>query len=381
MSAPVGIELGRNTLRAVQAARLPGRAPRTAEAPWDPRHPAEGIAALEAVLGRPASLRLAVGASFLMVTRPQLPPVPAAARARIVALAPERHFADSATPLVTAWAEEAGLAFASDRALVAGWLEAFSAWAPVESIEPAPSALARALRSAGAGDYRDEADGALMLVTVGNGRLQGARLPGMTWPAAQARPVPDLDVPARFATARGGLSRPDADGHELLAPPEWSAAWAARDRRRLAAGIALVAAGIAVLAWGADRSRERVLAALESRAATLAAQADSEALAMLRSREAELALVRLREARPDPLGALAALGLALPGDAVVRSARADGDEWQVEGIAADAAAIVPRLDRDGRFDGVRVLAASTRFREGNRTRETFSIAFRYRPQP
>jgi hypothetical protein len=44
-----------------------------------------------------------------------------------------------------------------------------------------------------------------------------------------------------------------------------------------------------------------------------------------------------------------------------------------------AAALVPHLDRNGHFEDVRMLSASSRFRDGPRTRETFSIALRVRP--
>jgi len=63
----------------------------------------------------------------------------------------------------------------------------------------------------------------------------------------------------------------------------------------------------------------------------------------------------------------------------VLSLRASAADWQIDGTALDAAAIVPLLDRDDRFEDVRFLSASSRFRDGDRTYETFSIAFRVRP--
>jgi hypothetical protein len=40
---------------------------------------------------------------------------------------------------------------------------------------------------------------------------------------------------------------------------------------------------------------------------------------------------------------------------------------------------VPLLDKDDHLENVRFLSASTRFKDGNRMVETFSIAFKVRP--
>jgi hypothetical protein len=63
------------------------------------------------------------------------------------------------------------------------------------------------------------------------------------------------------------------------------------------------------------------------------------------------------------------------------SARADGDKWQIDGTAQDAGALIPALAADRRFDDVRFLSASSRFRENGRAYETFSIGFHARPSP
>ena len=101
---------------------------------------------------------------------------------------------------------------------------------------------------------------------------------------------------------------------------------------------------------------------------------------MLQSREAEAATLReVASRRADPLDALAAISAALPRDAVVLSARANGSDWQLDGTAADASALVPLLDAHQRFDSF--LAATSRYREAARSYETFSIALRHRPRP
>jgi hypothetical protein len=141
-------------------------------------------------------------------------------------------------------------------------------------------------------------------------------------------------------------------------------------------------AGLSFALLAADQWRERTLRALEGDvAARREGAAAGEAAQAARARlDAESAYLSQAGAtrRQGTLGALAAISNALPPDAVIVSARAEGREWQVEGTAASAAALVPRLDQDGRFENVRILSASARFRDGPRTRETFAIALRVR---
>ena len=56
-----------------------------------------------------------------------------------------------------------------------------------------------------------------------------------------------------------------------------------------------------------------------------------------------------------------------------------GEEWRVDGTAANAAAILPALDGDSRFADAHFLAATSRYREGCNTYESFSLAFRAKP--
>jgi hypothetical protein len=95
-------------------------------------------------------------------------------------------------------------------------------------------------------------------------------------------------------------------------------------------------------------------------------------------READ-AIRELSGRRPNPLRVMAALSERMPAGATVLSVKSSGDDWQIDGTAADAAAIVPLLAADDRFQDVRFLSASARFQENNRTYETFSIAFRVQP--
>jgi hypothetical protein len=156
-------------------------------------------------------------------------------------------------------------------------------------------------------------------------------------------------------------------------------------RRRLGRLLQVAAAcalSLGAALWAVDASRERTLQRVREESLSLApaagpATALLEQLAAL-DRE-RLALAELGRGRSDPLFVLTALTERLPGEAVVLSFRGQGEEWQIEGTAADAAAIVPLLDADPRFRDVRFLSASARFREGERTYETFSIAFNVVP--
>lgn len=370
MSATVGVELLAHSVRAVR------RNGATIEVAWDPRHPAEALAALAAWTPRPGSIAIAVGASFLEVKRVQLPPSSPAMQARMIALAPDRHFA-ARVALATSFVPGAGLAIAAERDRLTTWLDAFSAWGEVGRIQAAPMALARV--SPDGAFVLETQDETCAVATVADRTLAGFRRSVRLPDESSAATAVDA-----FAVARAALSPGDLQSYELLAPLEWTTSWSGRQRRRLVTGLAAVLAGLAVLGWGGDQWRERTLVALEREASALQARAEpvAEASARLRARVAEVDALRdIAAGRPDPFAALAALSLALPDDAVVRAARVDANEWQVDGTVADASTVVPALDRDSRFDNVRVLSASSQFREGNRTVETFSIAFRYHAQP
>lgn len=370
MRPRIGVELLAQSIRAVR------RDGATIELAWDHRHPAEAIAALAEWTRRPGPVAIAVGASFMEVKRVNLPPATPDARARMIALAPERYFA-ARTPLATSFVPAADLAIAADSTHLSNWIQAFGTWGDVVRIEAGPQALARVSTD---GAYAlDTQDDTFAVVTVAGRRVAGFRRTAAVpddWKLA--RPVAPFDV------ARAVLTDATLRPFELLAPPEWTRSWLRRQRTRVATGLAAVLAGLAVLGWGADRWRERTLGALEQELSARQAEAApvASAASRLQERLAEVETLRdFARQRPDPFGALAALSLALPDDAVVRSARVNANEWQVDGTVRDASTVVPALDRAASFANVRVLSASSQFREGNRTVESFSIAFTYHAQP
>jgi Tfp pilus assembly protein PilN len=156
-------------------------------------------------------------------------------------------------------------------------------------------------------------------------------------------------------------------------------------RRRLlhvsaAALVCLLAAGLSL--WSLDRSRDLRLAAIRAELAVMTprAQKAMELRDYIAAIDREsTSLQELARRRSNPLRVLVALSQRMPEGATVLNIKANHDNWQIDGTARDAAAIVPLLDKDNRFEDVRFLSASSRFQEGDRTYETFSIAFRVRP--
>jgi hypothetical protein len=388
LRAAAGVELTPARIRAVRWNGF--GTPRHCELTWDPLHPREAVERLRAALGGVSAVSVAVGLGFLQVKLVHLPPVAPAERARMLSLEPERYFAERDVPLVVALADASDMAFGAPHDLIASWISAFEEWAPVARVEPAPLALARAVGRNATGVFQVEAAGGEVgVVDLRGGTLRSARRvpqpteePAPGDPGSSAVHAPSAEV--ANLTSLGALLGIDEPLTGLLVPEEMGTRLAAQRRGRLVRSVAWLAAALLFAIWGANTRRERTLRDLEARVTATVARAApaNAALQSLLALEAEGETIRrLVRERSDPFSALAALGGALPGDVVVLSAKAAGDEWQLDGTARDAAALIPQLDRDGRFDGVRFLSASSRFREGTRSYETFSLALRYRARP
>jgi Tfp pilus assembly protein PilN len=147
----------------------------------------------------------------------------------------------------------------------------------------------------------------------------------------------------------------------------------------LAAVAALLFAVMSFLAWQ-DRSARSVdteIQALRGRAGqALALQTQLETL----NRQAN-AISRMSTERADPLAVLGAVSKRLPPGAYLRSLRASGAEWQIEGYATQAAQLIQVLGAAPEFRGVRFLSATNRVQVDERSYETFSLAFRFVPSP
>ena len=383
MSGRAGIELTPRVVRLVRLAPLTGRVSETLELPWDPAVPREIVSQMRAKVGAVQGITLTIALGFLEVARPDLPPVPAAERAKIVELEPDRYFALGATePLVITVAPDEPIAFGAPARLVKSWIAAFESWAPVEWVEAAPVSAARII--ADNGTYViDAGDDQAGVMQIARGRLTSVRRSPDKRIAADARPIPSGMAPSPFAAALGATQwRRQSALPASLAPDEWRRKAAGRRRMMTAFNILAAAASLVFALWAADRWRARTLSALEQRITdveTRGASADT-ALRKLRSREAEARTIAdLLATRADPHAALAAISAALPREATVLTARASGNDWQIDGTTSDASALVPLLDRHEKFDSVRFLSASSRYRDSNRAYETFSIAFRFRP--
>lgn len=383
MSGRVGLELTPRTVRVVRLAPVTGRVTASVEFPWDPARPGEAVSALRARLGRVDRIAIAVGLGFLEVAHADLPPLPGGERARIVELEPDRYFAAAGRePFAATVASDAPLAFGMSLAALDAWITAFEAWAPVERVEPVPVALLPTLRALPDASWLVEAaEGESGLVRLAGGRLVEARRSAA--PVAGARPLPSAGglAPA-FAAALSVVRH--AGTMPALAPPRWRARMASRRQATLVAAIATTVAALAFAGWAADRWRGRTLAALDARIDVLSVQVApaEEALRRLASLEQEAAtILHARANRADPLAALAAISAALPREASLLAARATGNHWQLDGTTVDASSLVPLLDRHPAFDSVRTLGATSRYREANRSYETFSLALRHRPSP
>ncbi len=387
MSPRLAVELTPTHLHAILAAGWRDTPLRTTDLAWNPADPTPAVAALREWAGDVESIAVAVGLGLLHIARAELPPAPDEARERMLALESERFFATS-TPVVVALAPGGAMGFAADATSLDAWCTTLERWAPVARVDATPMALARALGPESSGEFRVESGvGERGYVAIRNGRVSAARriplavgeAPGTALPARGV--VPDTHLAAWGAL----LGEDDAEGGTLASPPR-RASIVARRRRRILGAVLAAAAGLALMIVSADRWRERTLLALQEDVAARRVEAapGEAALAAGNRLAAEVALLaqagRERTGASGALGALAAISSALPPDAVILNAHAVGREWQVDGTTASAASLVPRFDQDGRFEQVRILGASSRFRDGARTRETFSIALRVRPR-
>ena len=384
MSGIAGIEIGRDRVRAVVRSR--GGTLHTYEMPCATERLDEVVAQLSAAAGNVRAIGLAIGLAHLHVKQVKLPPVPHAARRQMLAVEPERWFAvPQGSPTAVSLAPGGDIALGADGAYVDACVRAFSKWAPVQRVEGAPLALARALIRAG---HRattaalDAGPGEVGLVETHDGALRSvrrARAADLSAPAASPEAAPGLD-PA-FSVALGAALGFDGSLDGMLLTPALERGFLASQRRRVVAWAAAAAIALTTALWSAGVARERLLGAIETELASARVESRAGSRLALRamSIDRELAAISATtHSRPDALTALAALGVRLPVDAVAQRVRMVGTDWQVEGNAKKAAAVLAALASEPRFEKVRFLAPSNRFRDGTDDRETFAIAFAIR---
>jgi type IV pilus assembly PilN-like protein len=421
----LGIELDAGVIRAVRVEGNRGGSAQVAETAWDPERPEEAVQAIKDSLGSGAHIAVAIGLPLLLVKRLKLPPVPAADRAAILQLEPQRFFPVRLDDLVASVRDEDDLVFAAREAPLTHWLTALQALGPVHRVEPSPLALARALADCRVNDAVVLVDGSdrragVGMVEIRAGRVTNVRRLYGDLPEAEAalrgngEPAPRTvvvtpwdearagalaarlpsttleplaavgDVPPQFLTAYGAALGTDRPLVGALMPDQLRAGIKRRKRRDLwFAALAAVAAGVFALtsmaAWR-GRSTQEIetgIRALSGRAAqALAVQNQLVTL----NRQAR-GIARVAAERADPLAVLLALSKQLPAGAYLRSMRAAGGEWQVDGYAKQAAQLIQVLGAAPEFRGVHFLSATNRVQVGERSYESFSLAFRFVPTP
>ncbi len=384
MSGLAGIEIGRERVRAVVRSR--GGTLHTYEMPCATERLDEMVTQLSAAAGDVRAIGLAIGLAHLHVKQVKLPPVAHAARKQMLAVEPERWFAVAqGSPTAVSLTPGGDLALAADGAYVDACVRAFSKWAPVQRVEAAPMALARALDAAGHRTTTaaiDAASGEVGLVETLDGALRTvrrARASDLAASAASPSAAPGLD-PA-FSVALGAALGFDDSLDGMLLTPALERSFVSAQRRRLATWSIAAVVSMTTALWSAGVARERLLGALEADLATARAQSRVGSALALRAMSIDRELTAIStttRARPDVVSAMAALGIRLPVDAVAQRVRVIGTEWQVEGNAKTAATVLAALAAEPQFEKVRFLAPSNRFRDGVADRETFAIAFAIR---
>jgi hypothetical protein len=413
----LGIELDAGVLRAVRVSGNRG-AVQVAETPWDPERPEEAVQLLREAFGPARQVAVSIGLPLLLVKRVKLPPIPAADRAAILQLEPQRFFAVRLEELVASVRDEDDLVFAAREAPLTQWLTALQSLGPIQRVEPSPLALARALADRRVTDAVVLLDGGsgVGLIEIRAGQVtrvrrlygelpeaaaalgeNGERVAVIPWneervaalaarlPSSRLAPLPSVgDLSPPFLSAYGaalGIDRPLVGA---LMPDELRAGIRRRRQRQLWwAGLAAVVAAVFALTSMVerrDRSAREIDAAIRalSHRATQAMTLQGQLETLNRQAGA---IMQAGAERPDPLSTLLALSKHLPAGAYLRSMRAAGAEWQIDGYASQAAQLIQVLGAAPEFRGVHFLSATNRVQVGTRSYETFSLAFRFVPAP
>ncbi len=381
MSARIGVELGKERIRAVTVDRW-SRSPReTFEIQWDPRAPRDAVALLRKQLGEVSAIGMAIDVGFLHAKNVKLPPVSPAERRGILTLEPDRFFALDRGDIVVAVGENSDLVFAADSSAIGSWLAAFEEWGSVSTVEPSPRSAARGVSIAGARSGTFEltsTNGERSVIEIGNGDVLAARRNQGGASSESLRALPTVRGLAKeFLIPYSAALGADAPLYEMLLPPGAMSRIQSRRRNAFVRAVINFALALAFAVAALDRSRTRVLEHAQQEIAALSPRVEGPASVQARLAQLDLESSAVHAAgalHADPVSVLAAISRRLPHDAVVMSIRADGDEWQIDGTARDASSIVPALDADPSLENVRFLSASSHFTEGTRTYETFSVA-------
>jgi Tfp pilus assembly protein PilN len=325
---------------------------------------------------------IVIGLGLLEIARPDLPPMDVGARRAVLWRDGDRYF-PLEEPIAVACGDE--FAFAVPVRLLERWVRAVRTLGPVRAIVTAPQLLSR-IADTGAWTL-PAGEGERGVIRVRNGVLVDVRreLAPANHPSDDATRTPREAPPSPvdpLAIGREALQWLDAPlDLQLLDVPHADSIRRARQRRWMASAM-LAAAAVVVLAWSANRWRDAQLVALDASAQQLKDRAGPALRAEARRARAQaevrwLADAQQRSRDPNaPLPVLAQLSRVLPRDVVVQRLEWNGQQWRMDGTADNAPRLVPLLDADAHFSDVRIAAASQRFLDAGRQRESFAVSFR-----
>ena len=379
MATIVGVALEATVVRAVFQKN--GRSA-FVEQPWDSLSPERAVDLLRAEIQNAQAIVLSVGLGFLEIATPELPDMDGDTRRRVLMRDADRYFPIEGS-LAIAGSQSGAPAYATHSEQLQRWVRAFEEWAPVRAVVAAPEAIASVITTSGL-FIVDAGAGERGLLQLANGKVVDAR----RVPAHAASTVANADssllltgtalAPGKYSAAVGALRFVEAPLEAmLLDTPLEETLRATRTRRRLIS-YAVAALALVAIGFSANSRRAATLRATQHAVDSLQVLAAPGLAAKTRltqlNVEANILAARVHAAN-DPLHVLATLSESLPRDAFVQRLEWDGKEWRLDGSVNQAASLVPRLDSARIFTNVRVLGASTRFRDGARMRESFSVAF------
>jgi Tfp pilus assembly protein PilN len=390
----VGVHLGPQRVRAVVLSGWPRARVDAVEVPFDHEEPDAAVDALRTWVGRPRRIAVAVDLHLLRTKRITLPALSAAERRNILRLEPERFFAVRGEELVPAVCADDGLVFAALASALTHWIQSLERIAQIRL-----NRVTRARRLFG--PVREVA---AALAT--DGILDGVRIAYLDpWtaerqamlaglcPGVALEPLPMLPATGSRAGAAGpfaaalgaalALDKLPPTAETLVSPAHEATIRRRRTRATLTAAVTCaVAFGFAVASL--DSRAERTLGELDAATTGLTARA-APVLAMqteLASFERRAdALRAIDDERADPLQVLQTLSATLPPGAFVRQIHDAGPDWQIDGYAPNASAVLTALGADTQFRDVHFLSAMTRDQIANHTYESFALAFRFVPTP
>jgi len=418
-SSTIGIEISAGRLRAYRAPR--GRQSAEAmEVAWGDPVPSDSVEALRQRYGSGNVLAVALDMAFIHVKRLELPPLSAEERQRMISLDSRRYFPILDEDLI-AGVRDDDLVIAASAAKVDAWVEALGVLGTVERVEAAPSALARHLGAHGSEDavlvLADRTSQGATLARLGGGTLEalrkvppGAREVGEVaaemWHegasqvlhpfqedlrrelegSVESSPVvavpPPAGAPEVFAVAAGAALGVQAGPDLTLTSPVLAKRLTAARRRRAFSHIAALLAAVSFLAFSLDQRRNAVLESLDQ---TIAASQDQAAEVLQLGDEAasirqDLGLLAGEiESRTNPMDVLLELTRTLPEGAYLTQLSSSGEQWEINGLAEDAASLIPLLEQSTSFSDVRFRTATTRVRLRGQDLENFSVVLRHVP--